>query len=272
MVHMNSTDRHFIVHRAAQIVAIREVPAGSCAFTLSKRDAWDRAQTEALPAKRSSDPTRRRPAQIVFTGLDMMSTVLQTEQATQAIWEQLNTPATGLSVAGGPEPTVVDATDAEERLLAAVDALRAQQPNEFRDSLLDQFDRKGTLSEKQIAAVERGVEKRKQWAAERADMPDVPAGRYAVENEEGILRFYRVDRPEAGKWAGYTFVKIMASDEEHPVRGTAAKAVLAKIAADPLAAMKRYGHEIGSCGKCGRTLTDPASIAAGIGPVCEAGL
>jgi hypothetical protein len=29
-----------------------------------------------------------------------------------------------------------------------------------------------------------------------------------------------------------------------------------------------YGKKTGSCGCCGRTLTDPVSVAAGIGPVC----
>jgi hypothetical protein len=110
--------------------------------------------------------------------------------------------------------------------------------------------------------------------APRTQQPrvDVPAGRYAVDTEAGHLAFYRVDRPTDGKWAGYTFVKVQASDELHPVRGGAAKAVLAKIAVDPTAAMLRYGQEIGKCGHCGRTLTDETSRELGIGPVCRAQL
>jgi hypothetical protein len=98
--------------------------------------------------------------------------------------------------------------------------------------------------------------------------PDVPAGHYAVENEDGVLRFYEVDRPTEGRWAGRTFVSVQASDERHPVRGAAGVAVLTKIAVDAKAAMIRYGMEIGRCGHCNRTLTDEASRAAGIGPVC----
>lgn len=108
----------------------------------------------------------------------------------------------------------------------------------------------------------------RQQAQAPAQQHDVPAGRYAVDTEEGHLAFYRVDRPTEGKWAGYTFVKVQASDELHRVRGQAAKAVLAKIAVDPQAAMLRYGQEIGECGHCGRTLTDETSRARGIGPVC----
>lgn len=96
---------------------------------------------------------------------------------------------------------------------------------------------------------------------------DVPAGRYAVPNAEGVLRFYKVDRPTEGRWAGYTFVKMYVSDQTVPVR-TGRDDVLRRIAEDPKAAMLRFGQEIGQCGHCGRTLTDEASRAAGIGPVC----
>jgi hypothetical protein len=36
-----------------------------------------------------------------------------------------------------------------------------------------------------------------------------------------------------------------------------------------LEAAARYGRELGQCGLCGRDLTDEASRAAGIGPVCR---
>jgi len=107
--------------------------------------------------------------------------------------------------------------------------------------------------------------------ANRAELPDVPAGRYAVENEEGILRFYSVQRPKQGKWAGWTFVNVWASDEQHPIKGMAAKRqILEKIRYDGIQqAAERFGREIGSCAICGRTLTDPTSISIGIGPVCR---
>ena len=96
---------------------------------------------------------------------------------------------------------------------------------------------------------------------------DVPAGRYAVEIN-GKLGFFKVDRPTEGRWAGYVFVKQMASDTEYPVRGFRRGAVLDVIAVDPQAASLRYGQEIGACGVCGRTLTDEDSRARGIGPIC----
>lgn len=45
-------------------------------------------------------------------------------------------------------------------------------------------------------------------------------------------------------------------------------AALREIEADPIEAAAKYGKMSGTCGCCGRDLTDPASIALGIGPIC----
>ena len=63
----------------------------------------------------------------------------------------------------------------------------------------------------------------------------MPAGRYAVEID-GVLGFFKVDCPTEGRWAGYVFVKQMASDTEYAVRGFRLRLVLDAIAADPQAA------------------------------------
>lgn len=44
--------------------------------------------------------------------------------------------------------------------------------------------------------------------------------------------------------------------------------VLTEATADPVAAAQAYGRDTGACACCGRTLTDPVSIWAAIGPVC----
>lgn len=97
--------------------------------------------------------------------------------------------------------------------------------------------------------------------------PKVPAGRYALDID-GVVKFFKVDCPTDGPWAGRTFVKIQASDELHRVSRETAQAVLVLVAKDPEAASKRYGRELGHCGVCGRTLTDENSRANGIGPIC----
>ena len=97
----------------------------------------------------------------------------------------------------------------------------------------------------------------------------VPAGHYAVKGTDGKIKFYRVDRPTEGPWKGYTFVKVQAGDDFHPVKDRSRRmGILAAILVDAKGASVLYGRELGRCGVCNRTLTDPDSIAAGIGPVC----
>lgn len=98
--------------------------------------------------------------------------------------------------------------------------------------------------------------------------PPFPAGRYAVEIND-VLKFLKVDIPTEGRWKGFTFVKVQASDDLYPVKGALRELALDAIAEDPREAMLRYGREIGRCGHCGRTLTDAESRAYGIGPICR---
>jgi hypothetical protein len=98
----------------------------------------------------------------------------------------------------------------------------------------------------------------------------VPAGRYAVQMADDRLHFFVVDKPDTGRWSGYTFVKEQASDTLHPVKSPKRReGILQAIAKDPGEAMLRYGLELGKCGHCGRTLTNEESRAAGIGPICS---
>lgn len=91
------------------------------------------------------------------------------------------------------------------------------------------------------------------------------AWHYALRNEAGEVKFYRVKR---GRKAGFYFVDAQASDEYYPVRNhSARKAILDAIAKDPQAALALYGQEVGACGRCGRTLTSEYR-KLGIGPVC----
>ncbi len=107
-------------------------------------------------------------------------------------------------------------------------------------------------------------------------IPEVPDGRYAIDTTEGAINavaFYQVDKPTEGRWAGYTFVKLQTGDDEQNLPRQAAQTVLEKIrAVGAKEASLRYGHEIGACGVCGRTLTNDESRERGIGPVCAAKL
>lgn len=100
-------------------------------------------------------------------------------------------------------------------------------------------------------------------------MPTVPDGRYALDID-GDVKFYRVVTREWKRTGRKTqFVDVQASDMWHGLRVYATRfKVLTAIARDPKAASVRYGKLLGSCGICGRTLTDADSRARGIGPIC----
>lgn len=103
------------------------------------------------------------------------------------------------------------------------------------------------------------------------NLPDVPAGRYAVTSNfpDEHTVFVKVDRPSEGQYAGRTFVSVQAGDSLHKMYGDAAWGLLRKILADgPKNASIRYGRELEKCGVCGRSLTVKASRDAGIGPKC----
>lgn len=87
---------------------------------------------------------------------------------------------------------------------------------------------------------------------------------YALRDEEGTVRFYRV---KARRNGGY-FVDQQVSDNYYPVRqGATRGSILGSIGKDPKAALALYGQELGRCGRCGRTLTSEYR-ELGIGPVC----
>lgn len=123
---------------------------------------------------------------------------------------------------------------------------------------------------------QRVIETQGQWDEDerRHDLHviDVPAGRYAIDTQVHAVNgtaFYKVDRPDTGRWAGHVFVKQIVGSDEQKLSQKQAKGILSRIAAAGAeAASARYGHEIGECGVCGRQLTNDESRERGIGPVC----
>lgn len=110
--------------------------------------------------------------------------------------------------------------------------------------------------------------------ANQPAFPNVPEGKYAFTADAGHTAFAQVSRPTRGRWVGRVFVDLLVGApgdwRKIAQRGAAATTILAKI--DTFGAqesMARYGHEHGRCGACESPLSDPESIALGIGPVCR---
>lgn len=91
----------------------------------------------------------------------------------------------------------------------------------------------------------------------------------ALPGEESV-RFFRLDVPRIGKYAGFVFIKEQAGSELWPVKGLDRQvAILSALRADEITAwVEMYGRELKHCGLCGRELTDAESRERGIGPVC----
>lgn len=114
-------------------------------------------------------------------------------------------------------------------------------------------------------------------------------GRYTVEDAEGHVTFRVEKQASDAKFApGETIIeRLVGSDNDRDYKGVAfwkadgrvivwkkhredarlAEAIRVLVG-DPKASALRYAQESGRCYVCGRSLTTPESIAAGIGPVC----
>lgn len=98
-----------------------------------------------------------------------------------------------------------------------------------------------------------------------------PEGKYAVSDSQGYPVIVEVSKP-TGRWEGYTFVKsvpMIPNGTDEPVRGVEATHILNAIERDPVTAAVNYGRMTGRCGQCNRRLSDPTSVAMGIGPECR---
>ena len=159
----------------------------------------------------------------------------------------------------------------------------------FAASMLEGLQRYGSLTEKQQAACERlmqqDAERDAQRAAQRASAPvaktypaltaivtafaHVTIGEIGFSKKNGEPLWWvksgealvgKLDADGLQLWNG----KIAKAGQDR----AAIEAALDEIERDPKLALAAHGHATGSCGCCGRELTDPASIERGIGPIC----
>lgn len=166
---------------------------------------------------------------------------------------------------------------------------------EFAKSMREAIERFGSLTERQLDAVRRCVERDTQRTQQRAaeavsrttdcDLERIEQA-FAKARESGLKRI-RVTigdlvfkpAPEGGKNPGAVYVsdkgegaylgkvfggKLFRSRDCDEATATR----IAEVAADPAAAAIAHGKETGRCAICSRELSDPISIERGIGPIC----
>lgn len=161
--------------------------------------------------------------------------------------------------------------------------------NDFARSLNEQLGKRGSLSENQVAAVRRNIVKVAERQAERAaaaptaDTTGIEElfAAAAANGKKRLKLFlgdYRISpAPATGRNAGALYVK---KDGEYLGKISGGKVFCGAATADvakevngirSLEDLKVRGQQTGICCVCGAELTDPNSIAAGIGPYCAAG-
>ena len=167
--------------------------------------------------------------------------------------------------------------------------LVAKSPSfSFASSVLSALHRYGSLTPNQLAAIQRCV------AKDSAPRPEpVPSAQVDVSpievafnkaKDSGLgypkLRlgsFVFSPAPVTGKNAGSIYVKsegvylgkvtggkLFTSRDASPESASQ----ISEVLADPRNAAIAYGKTFGKCSVCNRDLSDPESVALGIGPVC----
>lgn len=155
----------------------------------------------------------------------------------------------------------------------------------FATSLRDGVKKWGSLTEKQLAAVMRIIETP---APAKATL-DLTAvfDKFTTAQEAGLKKpKLRLDglcfMLAGGANAGMIYVKAGPAYEDTYLGKVAPSGEFSKsrdctpehldqltsLTGDLLAAAVAYGRKTGQCSCCGRELTDPNSIEAGIGPIC----
>lgn len=138
---------------------------------------------------------------------------------------------------------------------------RAGKLNDFTASLLAQYEKRGRLSEKQIAAVIRKI-------PGATPVPNLPSGRYAVQDSTGAWLLINVWHPRGNPEVQRLYHVQSYDDKGHALRGAEEISAAVLIAKDPARAAIEFGHRTGHCYRCGHELDVNLSRSMGVGPTC----
>ena len=161
--------------------------------------------------------------------------------------------------------------------------------NDFAKSLLSQYGRNGGLSERQWEAAERTILKSRETTARlEQNRKQVDVSRLSnllkTALESGIKNpAFRVGSlqfslaPTTGRNVGAVYVRFGKEYAGKIMGGVFMPVATAPdwlgeniedVAKDPRGKAVEHGRLTGRCSCCGRELSDPKSVALGIGPVC----
>ena len=155
--------------------------------------------------------------------------------------------------------------------------------NSFASSLVEQYSKRGTLSDKQTGAAIAMLMKVKANKAQKAEAPSVDLGNVvamfskaheAIKTPKFRFEDLVISRaPDHGVNAGALYVKVNGDYAGKVKEGKwfGSQDILPKlqqISKDPLSSAVAYGKKTGNCSMCNRDLTRHDSIERGVGPIC----
>jgi len=159
--------------------------------------------------------------------------------------------------------------------------------NSFAASLVEQYNKRGSLSEKQVGAAVAMLMKIAARKTERDNAPELDLSNIismfskaheAIKTPKFRYEDLVISRAsDNGANAGALYVKVDGEYAGKVKEGkwfgirTAPEGIINKlqeIAANPLESAVAYGRKTGNCACCGRELTRHDSIERGIGPIC----
>lgn len=124
---------------------------------------------------------------------------------------------------------------------------------------------------RKIQELKRLPYKHPRGESSKAPTVDVPPGRYALRGDDNVWRFFEVQDGK-GRWDGYKFTKQLigapGAYRKESMQASRRIQIMNAISENVKQAMIDYGLHSGVCGRCSSPLSDPDSLARGIGPVC----
>lgn len=187
--------------------------------------------------------------------------------------------------AGMAADTPDEALTDQQRVGEFLQQLEADgKANSFHESLLDQLRRRGSLSDKQVLAVMRDIEKaeRTQQVAANAEALGVPRqqGKPAVTEpgvyeKDGVVYVVKFNKEKTSLYAKrireLNSTRITEAGTVVEIEFDYVAGAVYKLAPEdkmPLDKAKEYTIRYGRCIVCGRFLKKAESVERGIGPVC----
>lgn len=153
---------------------------------------------------------------------------------------------------------------------AILRSLAAQQPHPMFSRTASQV----RADERKAQTMTQPQTRRPSYAEADAAVNALPVGRFALprtvaDGSGNMVNFFKVFETRNGKRIVMLIARGGMDYDEQRLSVVHQIAAARHIAEDVTSARQLYGQRTGTCGDCGRALSNEESLAYGIGPVCR---